>query len=88
MENEILENIEESLAQGAIEAVNIGYTRDSEMQMSIRRRSANGWEVYFGTELKELLARACKGGPQRLEPLVEVQIELWQRPTMWSPWTE
>lgn len=70
----IIREIEDSLAQGEIVAVSIGRAHDGDIQVSIRRRGGLGWNVYFGNELSEVLARAVEGGRQL--PTVE-QASLW-----------
>lgn len=73
-----IEELEQQLQAGSIEAMTIGRCHTGELQVSIRRRSANGWDVYFGDELSELVQRACDHGPQRIESVVDTyQLALW-----------
>lgn len=71
----LIQDIEDSLAQGEIKAITVGKSHDGSIQVSIRRRRSYGWNVYYGTELIEVLGRAVEGGSQL--PTVE-QAALWR----------
>lgn len=50
---------------GKIAACTIGWTGgDRGFQVSVRRDGGDGWEVYYGEDLKDACRRAVTGGPQ------------------------
>lgn len=53
----------EALHAENVQACNIGHSGRG-FQVSILRRGAGGWEVYYGDDLGETVERAVTHGPQ------------------------
>ena len=55
----------EDMDRGLAVAVNIGRSGARGFQVSVRRTyQSDGWEVYYGPDLGDVLDRALSGGPQ------------------------
>lgn len=64
--DDTLWNVERALDTGFVAAVNIGKGRLG-YQVSVRR-DTDGWEVYYGDDLGNTIARAVMAGPQSPPP--------------------
>jgi|SRR5215217_352387 len=74
---EPLANLETALDQNVIAALSVGRSSRG-YQVSVRRNT-DGWEVYYGTDLADAIARAVMGGPQN--PVTKpVELAPWQEP--------
>lgn len=51
---------------GRVFFLTIGLSGPRGFMVSVRRTSADGWEVYYGENLKETCQRAINHGPQYL----------------------
>lgn len=72
--------LQEMLETGKIEGCNFGVNRNGDIQVSIRRKGASGWQTYYGLNAEETMHRALRDGPQRSDDWTAVtgmQLEIW-----------